>query len=474
MAFDRIWISAGGLIALGILYVSVQLALLPGAPVLEPDSGSYLMFSPIRTATYPLLLRAFGPEAMIVIQPVAYAAASAALSLYILAISRRALASFAIAIGLFINPQLDVYHSHIMSESLFMSALLIFFIAAIAFFRHPGWRLALLTSLLAGLAATIRPTGYALCPILLVMVLMARQSLGGRGVFKVLIAAIVPMLILVGAERLYANWVHGDQATSLAGRHFFAKSALIDVPASAVPETDPVRRQLFIAAEQTFAPIRDLLKQAPTEDIRSLLSKNYETCLEYACIAPLRAEIGLPEPEINKIALSFGLNRLSAAPLSYAYLSWLNYRSMWVFYPQSHPQLAPVFEAFVAQHRPLPFADLVPLLDSQVSKSRIALIVRPAMIVFGVGTGLAAIAALGLALWGRRVSPLLAAGLLAGLTVHVSLLWTALVGVGILRYTVSLWPLIVPTLVIVALSVIEAIRCRVRPGLKAATGTMSR
>jgi len=39
-----------------------------------------------------------------------------------------------------------------------------------------GRPLAMITALVAGLAATVRPTGYALLPVLILMVLMARRS----------------------------------------------------------------------------------------------------------------------------------------------------------------------------------------------------------------------------------------------------------------------------------------------------------
>ncbi|CCG43048.1 hypothetical protein [Magnetospirillum molischianum] len=461
MAIEKIRTSAFAIIIAGISYALLQIIFLPDAPILEPDSASYLAFSPIRTATYPLLLRAMGSDIMVIIQPLFYAIATIAISLYCLTISRHPLPALAIMVGLLINPEVNNHHSRIMTESLFMTCLLVFLIAVMAFFRSPGWRLAFVTGILAGLAATIRPSGYALCPVLVVMVLMARKQLAATPVFVILLAAVMPMLVVVGGERAYTSWVQGDQATSLMGRHLLAKSIMIDVPRRE-SETDPVRQQFLNAAENTFEPIRTLLKQAPNQDILSPLSQNYETCLEYACIAPVRAEIDLSEQKINAIALSVAIERLSAAPLSYGKLVWLNYRAMWALYPQTHPWLAPDFRTFVIQHRPLPFAELVPTLDIDAPESRASLVLRPTILSIGIMTGLAAIIALGMALRGRYSSPLLATSLIAALAVHLSLLLTALVGVGISRYTISLWPLVIPATVITALSGGKLIRERLR------------
>ena len=113
--------------------------------------------------------------------------------------------------------------------------------------------------------------------------------------------------------------------------------------------------------------------------VLSVLSTNYEMCLEYSCVADLRAAIGLPEAAMNRIALAVGLDRIAAAPLAYARLIWRNYRAIWVPYTESHPDLATDFTAFIASHQPLPFAARVPsLTDTQVNPQ--SLFVRPTMI----------------------------------------------------------------------------------------------
>ena len=310
----------------------------------------------------------------------------------------------------------------------------------------------MITALVAGLAATVRPTGYALLPVLILMVLMARRSLRDS-VIVVLAAAVLPMVVMVSAERFYTTWIFGSDATSLAGRHLFAKAVLIKAPPMADAETDPMRRRLLVAAEQHFAPIRDLLDQAPDANVLSVLSTNYEMCLEYSCVADLRSAIGLPEAAMNRVALAVGLDRLTAAPLAYARLIWRNYRATWVLYSQNHPELAPGFTAFIAIHQPLPFAERMPsLADTQVSLQ--SFFVRPTMIAIGWLTGLLALAGLSAALWGERGScPLLGTSLVAALALHGSLLWTAAVGVGISRYTIGLWPMIIGALMFAGLFV---------------------
>jgi hypothetical protein len=342
--------------------------------------------------------------------------------------------------------------------------MLVFLVAVVGFFRQPGWPLAMITALVAGLAATVRPTGYALLPVLILMVLMARRSLRGS-VTVVLAAAMLPMVVMVSAERCYTTWIHGSDATTLAGRHLFAKSVLIKAPPMARAESDPRRRRLLVAAEHHFAPIRDLLDQAPDANVLSVLSTNYEMCLEYSCVADLRAAIGLPEAAMNRIALAVGLDRIAAAPLAYARLIWRNYRAIWVPYSESHPDLATDFTAFIASHQPLPFAARVPsLTDTHVNPQ--SLFVRPTMIAIGCLTGLLALAGLGAALWGEKgVCPLLGTALVAALALHGSLLWTAAVGVGIPRYVIGLWPTIIVALMFAGFLVWEVFQKKIVLGL---------
>lgn len=434
-----VWARRGIVPALGIAYAIIQVASLPAVPGLEPDSASYLNFGPIRLAAYPLILQGLGPPLTMLLQPLFYTAAVMALGMYTLKTGQSIFLTVAVMLGLMFNPELNKLHSVIMTESLFMTILLLFLVAVAAFFRRPGWSSALVAALPAGLAATLRPTGYALLPVLVIMALMARRRLPGSFA-PVLAAAVLPMLVMVGAERLYATAVHGPDATSLAGRHLFAKGSLMAVPPPDGTEADPVRRHLMAAAEHTFAPIRTLLDQAPDDNILSVLTVNYETCLEYACVGALRAGFGLPEPAMNRAALEVGLQRLAAAPLAYGQLVWRHYRAMLAPYSQSHPHLAPHFNAFIASHQPLPFAALVPTLTAETQSDPKALVLRPAVIAMAGLTGLLALAGLGAAIAGGVSCPLVGTALVAAVTFHGALLWTAAVGVGIPRYMISLWP----------------------------------
>jgi protein-S-isoprenylcysteine O-methyltransferase Ste14 len=206
----------------------------------------------------------------------------------------------------------------------------------------------------AGASAVVRRTGFALVPVMLLMVLMQRHRLKGLQPGLFFVAAIAPFAVLVGAEQAVAPIVHAGQASSLMGRHLFAKAAMIDAPPAA-PSGDPLRRALDQHLEHSYAPIRRLLAGAPRE-VRAVLSIYYETCLQGGCVDQSRALMPDRGESAQTEALGLaGRARLRRAPLEFARLTALHYGSLWTVNRLRHPDTAAALNTFVAAHRPLPF-----------------------------------------------------------------------------------------------------------------------
>lgn len=125
--------SYSAILIIGIAYTVFQVTSLPVKPFRLLDSASYLNFLPFRSAAYPLILRWIGPQWTMLAQPTLYAAAATALSLCTLAIGRNAPLAFAVLIFCFINPEVNTCHGQIMTESLYMTALLVFLVAVVGF-----------------------------------------------------------------------------------------------------------------------------------------------------------------------------------------------------------------------------------------------------------------------------------------------------------------------------------------------------
>ncbi len=220
---------------------------------------------------------------------------------------------------------------------------------------------------------------------------------------------------------------------------------MIDAPPAAQAD-DPRKTALQNALQSAFAPIRQILPAIPRWDVREFISEAYENCMEYACSESLRSSLGLPEPAVDNLAMDAGLARIASAPAAFFALALERYRSLWTVYQVSHPDAAPVFNAVLKEHR-LPFREDLHELDAAAHPSLIALFVRPGVLAAGAITFLFAVLGF-LAALHNNLSSWLAGASLASLAVHASLLFTALVGLGIRRYTFGMWPLLMAALVL--------------------------
>ena len=432
----------GSIFAVALVLSGYQVAF-GTVPPMMADSESYLTFSPIRTAGYPLFLNLTGAQGALIAQPALYAAALGYFALESYRLSGNLLFAAVLALAVAVNPEFNAFHAVIMTESLSGSLLLVFLGATIRYVRRPDVRAAALLSIIAGLSAAVRPGAYALLPVVVLMLFMTRRRFDAMR-RAIIVAAVGPMLVLVAGERLYTGWMHGEAATSLAGRHFYAKAAMIDAPA-AVAGSDTARNVLVRALNERFAPVRALIAAAPSADIRRVLVVHYESCAQYGCVQDLRNQAGGSEVALNVLALRIGFERIAQAPLAYGALTWTHLSSMWVLYSQSHPDLSPAYAAFIAAHRPLPLEAKVPGLLDATARGPIAAVARPLFIAIGIATGLLAVLGVLTAMRGGA-GPLLSVALLSALTAHLTLMLTALVGLGLVRYMIAVWPAITAAL----------------------------
>jgi hypothetical protein len=440
--------------ALCAAYVAYCLATNPAGPFTTPDSFHYLNASPIVPLGYPSFLKIFGARGALIAQPLLFGGALAFLGTEIVRLTRSTLLAALVVIGCIALPQIREYHASILSESLFLSCLIVFLGLAVRFAYHPTWHLMVLVATTAGLTATVRRTGFALLPVMLVMVLLERYRLRGSQPALFFVAALAPFCFVIGAEQAATAVVHAGKSSSLMGRHMFAKAALIDAPPASAETVagmpasgDRVRAILDEHLESDYAPIRKFLASAP-RDIRGVLSIYYETCLQGGCVDRSRALMMDADESVQTETLGqAAMSRIRRAPLAFVDLLAMNYQSLWTVERLRHPDRAPALTAFVAAHRPMPFEQMVfSLLPEQAMEFQPSPRVRFAQIaISGLALWTGVIALVGLAgiFIAPRVPRLLVIAAVAALAAHGSLLLTAGLAAGFSRFTLGLWPAIV-------------------------------
>ena len=197
-----------GVYALCAAYAIYCLVTNPAGPITTPDSIRYLDMWPNYPMGYQLFLQLTGANAAIIAQPILYAGALAFLGREIVRTTRSTWLAVAVLIGSMIVPQIREFHASILSESLFLSLLVVFLALAVRFMHYPTWpfdsaqgqRLMVAIAITAGLSAMVRRTGFAFVPVMLVMVLLARAP-------RFLVAAVVPFIVIVGIERAVAPMI---------------------------------------------------------------------------------------------------------------------------------------------------------------------------------------------------------------------------------------------------------------------------
>jgi len=439
-------------IALCGAYAVYCLVTNPGGPITTPDSLHYLNMTPIVPLGYPFFLQFTGARGAIIAQPILFSAALALLGREVVRTTRSTWLAAAIIAGTIAIPQLREFHASILSESLFLTLLVIILALVVRFMHAPTWRVMAMIALAVGVSITVRRTGFAFVPVLLLMVLLQRRQLHGSQLAMAFAAALAPVAAIAAIEQATAPIVHAGAPSSLLGRHVFAKAALIEAPPAATGTAvsagdEAIRRALDDQLENAFAPIRAMLASAP-DNVRGVLTIYYETCLQGGCADEARtATQETIEARQTDVMGAAGSARILRAPWQFLQLTWLHYNSLWTVNRLRHPDSARDLNAFLATHRPLPYEELAlslgPGRTLEFTGSRNVRFAQYAISAVAIITG-------GLALWGLvaaiatpRLPPALGIACVSALIAHGGLILTALLAAGFSRFLLGLWPALV-------------------------------
>ena len=429
--------------ALAAAYAIYCLVTMPAGPLTTPDSVHYLSFSPIVPLGYPLFLKVVGARGAMFAQPLLFSAALVWLGRETLRSTRSSSLAVLVVAASMALPQVTAFHASILTESLFMSMLIAILAVIVRFIREPSMPLIVAMAAMAGANATVRRTGYALLPVLLLLILQQRHRLDRRTAIRYLAAALLVFALIPGAEHFSAPAFHGGYTSSLMGRHLFAKAALIEAPLDSA-HGDSLREALEDQLHRVYAPIRDLLARAPL-DVRAVLTIYYETCLQGACAESARALMPESnEAEQTRALGEVGLRRIIRGPIGFARLTALHFGSLWTVDRLRHPSTSVALTDFINSNRPLPFEREAMRIDPGVPASfdgaEYVRYVQLAFYALAAFTGLLAAIGLIATLTGTRLSSDLSVACIAALAAHGGLLLTALLAAGFSRFLIGLWP----------------------------------
>ena len=407
-------------------------------PLMEPDSSSYIQFSPIRTAGYPFFLwivkKIFGTFDVVPIVHLCFLTLSATyLTVEFYRLTRRYALASILMIGLMVNP---IYHYafNIMTEALSISLLMVFLGITIRLFQHPTLKKLAMLSTIVGLGILIRPAHYAYVPVLL-GVGMWVFAFSPLRFFQVVTATLTPLVILI----FLGCWGQYDKngvfhLESMNGFNMIGKVSLIadqnisgDYPS-------------FLKEIGEFAePVRSYLDQAPNLHLRYLLSAPYYDYFRYERLPSVSQRIHLD----NTVYTKTSWNIIKARPSLYCKDVWMNFCALWQLYDLLTINEKRTMKIFLDSHES-PYKPY-PWYPNTINFS----LKNHPILVWGIRGCLLAICLSSLLLvlvnfrllWKRQsIVPLVLIGGIASLVVQGHFLLTAMAQAGLPRYSFTLWP----------------------------------
>jgi hypothetical protein len=418
-------------LTLGLALIVSHMLAGPGAPVLEPESASYLEGLSFRPGGYPLLLHLIGAEGAYAVQPILAALAITWLGVEVLFATRSALAAGATMLAIALNPFTLAYHFRILPDSLYVSLLMVQLGLIVRFVRKGTLPPILAASVVAGMMIALRTSGWFMLPVLALAALTVRSRIHySRTLFA---AAVLPLVLIAGADTGARALLHPGEPVTLLSHALYGKAGLIDAPA---PEPQSPAASVLAASslERAFAPVRELIAQSPGGAIARYLTANYETCIAYACASLLGVDPASPEARAAARA------RILANPAGFLRIVWRDYRALWSPFGPARPDAEPAANAFLDAHRPLPFEEQAVVLTQTIKPVALSAAIEPALLLVGIITGILALG--GLAAAARRLAlpTTLAIATIAAFAVQSQFSLAALTGAGLPRTTLLMWP----------------------------------
>jgi hypothetical protein len=447
-----------------------------GIAPLRPDTGSYFSLDPARSVGYPAFLElvrfATGHVRLAVqLQEALLAGSLFALGWSFHHFARRPVWSAVFQVLLFASLEMWRNSAVLITEAVATACVALWCALLLRMMRR--WSLTGFAGLaaLSAFATMVRPSLIALFIATAVFGLVTAR---GRTRAAALLMVPVGALLALGATPAADYFVNGSATTTSPFARGILQHSLFCSPGRAPVDADSA----FV--ENSAAPIRRYIETAPP-DIQPILKRVYSARLRFGLIIPVigrrhHLDAGWQtDPIVSRIAFE----RLDANPLCYArsvaqaYLRMMTYETSRTpgevrqirRFVAAHPMIAVPIQPFLPDdqsetlraaaelHVPAP-SDADRALPRKLGEKSPLLLLVPARLLYtgAAVLGLLSILALGLK---RRVSRVprktLAAMAAMGIGLHGVLIITAIVELGVTRYTIPLWPIVCTSVAMAAI-----------------------
>jgi len=437
----------GGLIiiALALVQAVIQTAFPLVDVNFSSDSADYVQAAAYRGFAYPFFLDLFDGfadplRAAVVGQIWVFSAAACLLSVTLARATGHSGAGLVLLGILIINPMTIYFNYSILSESLFQSATCVYLACLVQAIHGPKpWHFAAL-GMTVGAMIAIRPVGFALLPILIVVVLCA-SYINGRRPWAGLALAVLGVTFVLLADRAAYDLRHDEPRESVLGNVLFAKSAMFAAGPSPYAPDDPRTEVWIILEEEGPADAREAISRAPFGPVSFFLMHSYEASLMFLYekdrLQSIADQIGIPKTELMA---EIGSRRILANPTGFLRLPLQHYVALWQ--PFYHAVTANDITAYIAQNGPFPVDNALGYITRDVFDPPYARLIHSALAIGWLASILILAASI---LWlrrnwaGRQMLTLAGLGVLS---LHALLFLSATLSIASVRYLAALWPIV--------------------------------
>lgn len=374
-----------------ILYCAAVLLIPPYTPLIEPDSASYIAFSPTRSALYPAFLYLFGSLGLDFVeitrvQVLIFAIALAFLLTAMLRANFPRWSVILIVVALAANILFSSFHRSILTESLYFSLSAIAVGLWLDYFRAARLNLLLALGLVLGIMIGVRPAGLGILPMLIIAVWLKRPENIPKWIL--LLAVVLPLSIGVGAERLIYKAVHGSVRDSTAQNLAMGLSAMLIKPDMVF--SGPHAAQLSALGAQLYKkyqPVHRYLEAAPSLPVRTQLSAAYEIEAQFYAfgdeIKEFAQTAGVSPAELEiELGKQIVLQNLGG----YLELTLVNQFGQWSVAAKNFPPTARLLAAYADTNPAISFNGNIPYAYLHPRPTLVGLIVYPAFLLAGAVT----------------------------------------------------------------------------------------
>jgi hypothetical protein len=374
-----------------LAYAAAVLIVPPYTPLTEPDSESYILFTPVRTALYPAFLaicRAVG-LGLVEITWVQIAIFCVALAYLLTSLLRAGFPRWLLAIFvamLAANVLFSSFHRAILTESIYFSLSAVAVGLWIDYFRSARLNLLLALGLVLGVMIGVRPAGLGILPMLLIAVWLRRPASLPK--WMLLLAVVLPVSVGVGTERLIYRTVHGSVRDSTARNLAMGLSAMLIKPDMSfsgphAAELNDLGSRLY----KKYEPVHRYLEAAPSLPVRTQLSAAYEIEGQFYAFggeideAAQHAGVSAAELEIE-LGKQIVLRNLRG----YLELTLVNQFGQWSVAAQNFPPTARLLATYADANPAISFGGRLSYAYLHPRPTLVGLIVYPAFLIAGAVT----------------------------------------------------------------------------------------